>query len=186
MFFCFYGQALTSFRTASLATANIVAVSGCYLTQISPMDIPSCPAWISQRHLNSFSGTAASPAVPSAKLTGRSMATESRGASCTSGARIRHPHNATQLSCHVPERWPRDSSLSFGGYEQRPLTSLDSLGSWITALHSFFPLPYFTAPFLSLLANLPVVKLHFFMVPQAYLMLLLHMGFHTIYLGRRD
>lgn len=36
------------------------------------------------------------------------------GASCTSRARIWHPHNATLFSFHVPERWPRGSSLSCG------------------------------------------------------------------------
>lgn len=150
------------------------------------MDIPSCPAWISQRHMSSFTATIPSPVAPSAKLAGSSMATQSRGAFCASGARIWHPHNATQLSFPVPERWPRDSSLSSGGYEQQPLTSLDSLESWITSLHHSFLLPLFNSSFfLSRLANFPVVKLYFFMVPQTYLMLLMRMGFHTIYLGSK-
>lgn len=141
-------------RLGSSAIANIAIVCGCHLTQISPMDIPSSPAWISQEHMN-FIATAASPVVPSAKLAGSSMAAQGRDAFCTSRTRIWHPHNVSQLSFDVPERWPRDSSLSCGGYEQQPLTSLDALESWITGLYSSFLLPLFHGSFFIPSCKLP-------------------------------
>lgn len=156
----------------------------CHLTQISPMDIPSCPAWISQRHRNSFTAELHHQwcLLQSWLEAPWLHRVEVPPALLEQGYGI----PTMQLSFHFMfQRGGQETSSWAGGYEQQPLTSLDSLESWITGLHSSFLLPCSTAPFLSLLANIPVVKLHFFMVPQTYLMLLMHMGFHTIYLGSR-
>lgn len=48
LFCSLYRQAWASFRIAHLAIANIAVVGGCNLTQISPTDIPSPPAWVAQ------------------------------------------------------------------------------------------------------------------------------------------